>query len=355
MRSRILGVAATTAVLVTTTSMAQAVAAPEAATAAACSWTKTLLPLPAGKAYGEVQATGQGGAAGGTRPESQTNVLPQVTSWKDGKATTYEHSNIIYMTVIDRNSAGAVVSNGSVNWFGYTSNLVYVNRDGKMEPLPQPAGYKRSKALGMAADGDITGYSYELNGDAKKKVLVRWPSDRPGEVQVVTTLPDESYVRVGDGDGSVVYTDGNGKDILRRPDGGTVELKKPEGVLYGLLPDDMSNGRVVAAGDYSGGGRVGVLWESDGTPKLLPQSVGPNFEYRINSSGMIVGYTTSLNSYEPNNDGFQVWQLGTYTGRVGAKGDIPSAVGDDGTVGGVSVKDTTNGIGYGPPAVWRCS
>lgn len=356
MRSRMLGTAAalaTAALLVGSLSATQAAAAPTAG-ASGCTYTKTTLPLTPGAVFGEVQATDHhGGAAGLIKNDP---ALPDgLGSWKDG-AASLDRAGVSYMTynVIDQNSSGTYIVNTGVSYpTGYLRGIL-VLKDGKR--LPGPTMTSVTEVLDITENGDITGWVRQGTSTSNPTMhIVRWNPDRP---DVVTEFAIPGYptwstrLTDADEDGSVLYsmsTDSGSKNYIHR-NGQSVELNKLAG-LESTMVHAISNGRVVGRGVY-GGQQVGVLWDNDGTVKILPNSQKSG-KLSINKSGTII----DSGSNSATDNGIPVWQLGTYVTKIGGQGDIARTIGDDGTIGGLTV--TAAGASLSPakgnPVLWRCS
>ncbi|MEU6459549.1 hypothetical protein [Streptomyces sp. NPDC047065] len=349
-----LGTAATlgsAALLLGSLGATPAVAAPKATTSA-CTWTRTTPPLTPGAAFGEVQATDHhGGAAGLIRNDP---ALPDgLGSWEGG-AASLDRPGAAWTTlkVIDQNGSGTYVVNSTFGWITGPIPGILVVRDG--QNLPTPGTFSVDGVLDIAENGDITGWRKLGTSTSNPTTqLRRWNADRPTEVTDLGEIPDfpanERPVDA-DEDGTVIYTiwSGSGPKNYVLRDGKAVALKKPAG-LKNPTVDAISNGRVVGSGSYEGK-HVGVLWDNDGTVTLLPNSEDSG-ELKINKSGTIVGGGNSS-----TDKGIPVWQLGTFVKWVGGKGDIARTIGDDGTIGGLTV--TPAGAEEYPekgiPALWPC-
>lgn len=342
-------------VFLATTAMTQATAATTApgASPTACTWKRTVLPLPTGSTIGEVRATDHQGGAAGFRGTAE-NQWKAVASWKGDAFTGYGTPAVgVTPEVIDQNRAGTILVDQMWAWI--TGPPVYtaqVSRAGKLENLPKPTGYTHTKALDIADDGDILGYAFNVtSGSDPGKTLARWPADRPTEVETLTGMPTDAYVLDADDDGSVLYATRGWRQHFLLRDGKAVALKGLKG-LSGSQAQVVSNGRVVGEGTYNGKD-VGVLWDRDGTVKILPNSTS-DIDYQINRNGTIIGSTDNYTEGWTVNDGFDVWQLDTYVTKAGGRGDVARTIGDDGTVGGFTVTDTKNTT-KGIPTLWSCT
>ncbi|MGP4008414.1 hypothetical protein [Streptomyces sp. 4N124] len=355
MRSRMLGTAAAIGTAALLLSATQAVAAPKAtASASACTWTKTTLPLAPGAAFGEVQATDHhGGAAGLIKNDP---ALPDgLGSWKNG-AASLDKAGAAYTTyeVIDQNSSGTYIANSRFGWITGPIYGIMVVKDGQR--LPTPSTWGVDGVLDIAENGDITAWAKLGTATSNPTThILRWNADRPTEVTELGQIPGfpaTARPTDADEDGTVLYTiwSSTGARNYTLRNGQVVELKKLAG-LENTTADAISNGRVVGSGTY-GGKHVGVLWGNDGTVTILPNSENSG-DLAINKSGLIVG--SGGNSSTDN--GIPVWQLGTFVKWVGGTGDIAHTVGDDGTIGGLTVTPAGADL-YPPkgnPALWRCS
>ncbi|MFC5020402.1 MULTISPECIES: hypothetical protein [Streptomyces] len=352
MRSRVLGSAAalgTAALLLGSLGATPAGAAPHTS-ASACAWTRTTLPLTPGAVFGEVHATDHhGGASGLIRNDP---ALPDgLGSWKDG-AASLDRAGVAFMTyeVIDQNGSGTYVANSTYGWItGPVYGAVAV-KDGQITYFPS---YEFEGVLDIAENGDVTGWTKRGTATSNPTThILRWNADRPTEFTELGQVPDfPVWDRPvdADEDGAVLYSVGSSSStrnyVLR--DGRSIELKNTAG-LEKTTVDAISNGRVVGHGVHEGK-RVGVLWDNDGTVTVLPNSENSG-ELEINKSGMIVGGASSAA------DGIPVWQLGTFVTRVGGAGDVARTVGDDGTIGGLTVTPAGADLRppKGTPALWHC-
>jgi hypothetical protein len=343
----------TAALLLGSLGATQAVAAPRA-TASACTWTKTTLPLTPGAVFGEVHGTDQHGGAAGLIQNDP--ALPDgLGSWEGG-AASLDKAGAAYTTykVIDQNGSGTYIANSTFGWITGPIPGIMVVRDGQR--LPNPTTSTVDGVLDIAENGDITGWAKRGTATSNPTThVLRWNEDRPTEVTELGQIPGfpaQARPTDADEDGTVLYTiwSSSGARNYTVRNGQSVELKKMAG-LESTTADAISNGRVVGHGTY-GGKHVGVLWGNDGTVTILPNSENSG-QLKINKSGTIVG--SGGNSSADN--GIPVWQLGAFVKKVGGMGDIAHTVGDDGTIGGLTV--TPDGAKLYPPkgnpSLWRCS
>ncbi|ANN18525.1 hypothetical protein SD37_24780 [Amycolatopsis orientalis] len=286
---------------------------------------------------------GTAGTADGQRPIAWKNgaysVLPGL-----GPLRTYD--------VADENRAGTIVGTAQVNYLGFSASTAFRYRDGVMEELPKLGNNTKAAALGINDAGDITGFVWD-DGSGLTTV-VRWPAAQPGTVTTLPGLaPHATRPEAVDEDGSVLVLRDSGLAVWRA---GTITQL---GTLPGLRTaraNAFSNGRVVGNAVYNDK-KVGVYWDQQGAAHVLPNSsynlsnTNPGFD--INRDGLITGRIDEAHGGNDNSGtGYGVWKQGAWVSNFGdIKLDIPSRIGDDGTVAGVRMD--AERIFH--PYVWRCS
>ncbi|MGC0421797.1 hypothetical protein [Embleya sp. AB8] len=329
--------------------------APTAATAAptACTWTPAFLPLPAGGLFGEVVAAdGSGGYAGTVGYSTDyRNKDTHAVAWKNGKPTDYGYlDDPGYKKVVEVagvNDSGTIVGIARRTDDGF--NAVR-SRNGRIERLPELPGAVYSNPKGINNKGDIVGNVGVVGAD---KILyfhpVLWPADQPGTVLELTDLPGPSPIVEGlDQDGTVLFTVNTetGPAPYLWQDGTARALPLPAGVKTATMRG-ISNGRVVANipfGQMSG--TQSLLWDRDGRPQAVPQSIDVR---GINRDGRIVGRVDVAPWRSVG-----VWQLTTLGATLNWAADWQFEIvvaSDDGTIAGGSWNYP---VGFERPTVWTC-
>ena len=304
-----------------------------AAAQAACAWTPSLLPVPAGVLASEVSAADDSGGHAGTISFG-ADEENDVVLWKGGALTNFGYlagRDPTGTFVTDANRSGTVVGSATDLADGLPHG--FLGTGGTLTELPVLPKADASDALGINDSGDIVGgVNVVVNGNPKWHA-VRWPADAPGTVVELTGLPSGEAVATGiDQDGTVLVEvdrpSGNRHPYLWK-DGVATALALPPGGVD-VLNRGISNGRVIGQVDFQDGHFGGVLWERDGTPVELPRAADV---FAVNEDGLIVGRTTA----EENE--FGVWQAGAlsavlpYTADTGLELTTAS---DDGTIAGRS-------------------
>ncbi|MBN6039762.1 hypothetical protein [Amycolatopsis sp. 195334CR] len=328
--------------------------APAAAAApAACTWSESVLPMPAGALAGDVAATdNSGGYAGTISFGADSEQGGPAVLWKNGQFTNYGYlpdpAYDKFVSVQDVNGAGTVVGTAFTADWGIPSAIR--SRDGKLERLPELPGGTASQAEGINERGDIVGaVETEVDGGPFWHPVL-WPADRPGEVVELTGLPEtQGYATGIDQDGTVLV-EVDDPDQNRVPylwkDGAAKPLPLPGGG-YDVITRGISNGRVIGQVSYESGDAGGVVWDRNGRPTAVAR--GADLQ-DINGNGRIVGRTDA-----PDWDEYGVWNLAAldstlgYTAERGLELRVSS---DDGTIAGRTWKFPG---GRDEPTVWKCA
>lgn len=318
--------------------------------AAACTWTPSILPMPADALTGEVDvADGNGGYAGTISYGADSEKGGPPVVWKNGKFTEYaflddpEYQKRV--TVNDMNDAGTIVGN-AYQMNGFRSAVR--SRDGKLERLPElPGGYS-SAAEGINDRGDIVGRVEVSGADGPSFEPVIWPADKPGTVEKLTGLPDTSAMADGiDQDGTVLVNverdDSAGLYLWKN--GKATKMVFP-GKTLDYIPRGISNGRVIAEVDFRNGGWKSVLWDQDGKARVVARGADIR---SINRDGQLVGRTDDPSWREEG-----VWNKTALDATLpwGTNRGLQLRVSsDDGTIAG---RSWTFGGGRNEPTVWAC-
>ncbi|MFD9903810.1 hypothetical protein [Streptomyces sp. NPDC059063] len=321
-----------------------------AAESAACTWTPSILSLPAGALTGEVHAAdGSGGYAGTISYGADSAKGGRAVLWKNGKMTDYgnivdpEYQN--WVSVDGVNKAGTVI--GAADRQNGYSRAIH-SRNGKVELLPDPPGVVKSMATGINDRGDIVGGAAIDRDGALYWYAVMWPADQPGKVVKLPGLPNLSAIATGiDQDGTVlVQVDDGLHELPYLWKGGTAHAMALPDNTRDVITRGISNGRVIGIADTRDKGWRNTLWESDGKPQLVER----NADIRgINRDGQIVGRTDDPSWREEG-----VWQrtkLGSTLKWASDRGLELNVSSDDGTIAGRSWKIPG---GKDEPTVWTC-
>ncbi|HWO60176.1 MAG TPA: hypothetical protein VNO31_09105 [Umezawaea sp.] len=326
-----------------------AIASPTAS-AAACTWTPTQLPLPAGLTQGSVRAAD---SLSGYAGEAQTSGgTVHAVRWVGGQVVDYGTvPGYSHAFVSGVNKSGTIVGHTSAP----TGNQQRAFRSvgTALQVLPEPAGTEHSWANGVNDAGDVVGEvgtTVVVNGSSylvRKAVL--WPASAPGTVVKLGGLPSagQTLGQAVDQDGTVLVeyypTTTNSIDAtaLYLWKAGTARvLPTPSGTtsVYG---EAISNGRV--AGAINAGGMVGAVWEQSGA---ITKPVASNLITSINRTGQTTGWkiVTGLTAAH------WVWQGTAKVGTITGQRTFEVSA-DDGTVAGYSWNSTT----FTQPAFWRCA
>jgi hypothetical protein len=319
-----------------------------ASAAAACAWRPTALPVP-GQGGLPTATDHQSGFAG---VASAADGLRPIT-WKNGAYSVLPRiGNLTGYEVADENRAGTIVGTARVSVVGASVSTAFRSRGGALEELPKLGNNTKAAALGINDAGDITGYVW---GDGSGlTTVVRWPAAQPGTVTTLPGLaPDPTSPQAVDKDGSVLLLRDSGLAIWRA---GTITRL---GTLPGLLfPSGtaFSNGRVVGYATYNDK-KVGAYWDQQGAAHVLPNSSynlsNGNPQFDINRDGLITGRIDEAHGgNDLNGTGYGVWRQGAWVSNFGdITLDIPSRIGDDGTVAGARMD--ADRIFH--PYSWLCS
>jgi hypothetical protein len=327
-----------------------AIATITAPTASAATCAPSYLPLPAGGLPGGAvtAADSAGGYAGYSYKFENWSYTSHALRWSsDGKVTDLGALPGAYEDVV----VTGVNRNGTV--VGWTTGPQgFRSRDGKLEPLPLPAGAYGAQVEGINDNGDIVGSAQSTPPDTAPRTVyapVLWPADGSAPV-TLTGLPatGQAKAKAIDQDGTVLVEhyptrdDSSGATALYLWKAGTArKLTNPSDTTT-VRGNDLSNGRVVGetypASGFDGGG---VLWDQNGTPSRPPTSA---YLRSINRSGQSVGW--SLGS--PGS--YAAWQLNTRTATPTNQPSVDVSA-DNGTLAGRSVVGSAQNSS---PTVWRC-
>lgn len=294
-----------------------------------------------------------------------TDDPPAVVLW-DGDTATYLPTMRGYAQGRDVNGHGVVVGDAQDE----TGRYGWIYRDGDVQILATPTGYRSAEAIAINQAGDVVGTAVDANGHP---AVVKWPAADPASPEILhgpegATLTPAAILD----DGTVVATLGSPTG----DDGGY--LWDASGSGRGLpLPAGAANGYVAAAhGHWAVGsaampapaddpaptpffdtqGRqvvdMPVRWNlASGTVELLePAGHGyPGAAVAVTTSGDVV-----IGSTEPVvvRDGLP-YSLPVKTKRTEPR---PVAVSEDGTVfaGAAVIPDPGGGDRQRQPTVWRC-
>ncbi|MBN6040249.1 hypothetical protein [Amycolatopsis sp. 195334CR] len=317
----------------------------------ACTWTRTVLPLPSGALTGGVDAAdGTGGYAGSVSYGADSEQGSRAVRWKNGQFTEFGNLDDPEfqkrLTITGVNNAGTVVGI-AYQQTGFRAAIR--SRDGRMERLPELPGAGQSMAEGVNDKGDIVGAVETMAEDGPFWHPVIWPADAPGTVVELTGLPGTRATADGiDEDGTVLVSveeDYNQVPYLWR-DGVARRLPLPEGA-YDVITRGISNGRVIGEASYETGAFFrSVLWDRDGQPREVTRSADIR---GINDDGQLVGRTD-----DPDWREFGVWQrttLGSTLNFTETHGLQLLVSSDDGAIAGRSWAIPG---GKHMPTVWTC-
>ncbi|MGW4525496.1 hypothetical protein [Amycolatopsis sp. NPDC004378] len=329
-----------------------------ATTAAACTWTPTALGAGTAVSASVTATDDKGGFTGWALPTDEFGDTTRAASWTNGTYADLGTAGSPGAKVTAENRSGAVAGTAYSTMFGsgFVFERAFKSSGGKLVALPSPtssqlpAGYTRSAAVGITDSGDVIGVVRKQNGTGL--TAVRWPAAQPDTVTLLTGAPSSGIGPVSvDSDGSILLTS---LDIWR--DGTLTHLGTVPG-LQNASPDTIRNGRVVGNGVYDGK-KVGVYWDQQHAAHILPHSsynlANLNPGYTLNSAGLIVGRLDEAGGGDDAaGTGYGVWNQGTFAGKFGdVKADLPTVVGDDGTIGGYRHDSATT---HSHPYLWRCS
>jgi uncharacterized membrane protein len=105
-----------------------------------------------------------------------------IARWVDGRVETVPFDFPI-VTPAAVNTAGVIVGTGSA---GDGVDFPWMYRDGRLVRLTLPSGARVGAASGINGRGDIVGTAgWTPPGGNGRTRAVRWPADRPGEVEVL--------------------------------------------------------------------------------------------------------------------------------------------------------------------------
>ncbi|PRY38056.1 hypothetical protein [Umezawaea tangerina] len=327
------------------------------ASAAACAWTPTTLPIPTSRVAAVVTAADSGGGFAGEATSQRVLGSPTVDAvrWTGGTVTNLGTlpGHISRVTVTGVNAAGTVV--GYSQETTLTHYRAFRSTGTALTALPEPAGVDSSWATGVNDNGDIVGH---VGTDFQQgttiytvHTAVLWPASAPGTVVKLSGgLPTTGQtIATGiDQDGTVLVehfptqTDAfTATNLYLWKASAARKLVLPSGTAS-VEGESISNGRV-AGTTYSSSTSAGkgVLWDQSGAAVLPTSSAAL---HSVNRSGQSTGFTTATSLT------FGVWQLGTATTTLsGTLGVNVSA--DNGAVAGWSRATGSNN----QPTVWRCT
>ncbi|WP_049576522.1 hypothetical protein [Nonomuraea sp. SBT364] len=314
-----------------------------AASAAACAWTPSDLPVPAGTQQSSVTATNHQGAFSGRAVLA--DGLWHGVSWRNGQFVDHgaKVGDEPIVGLPDETRSGTVLAWTAIAappYFGPSYAILLKN--GQAEKLARPAdGFLRP--LTINENGDVTGRNMVRIGTQYVHRLLRWPADRPGQV-IETVLPGGYEPADADEDGTVLLQSPDGPALWRN--GTVTPLAKIAGAA-GTFATKISNGRVIGSISYTSPYRTyGVLWDTDGVPRVLPQSSDTR---AVNRDGLITGTTDAATG-----GGVGIWRLGQFVHSIPKSPTHHmwlTVASDDGTVAGstYNVHD-----GTGESFVVRC-
>lgn len=312
-----------------------------AATTAACTWSPSALPLPAGASSVSVDGTDHSGGWAGSAYFSGDRR--RVLTWKNGTVT--DHGGVAsataFISVVDENRAGTIVLNTTDGYFG-SIKLAYRIRAGIWEQLAPLPGASAPIVKSINDTGDVIGTNIVQRNGTVGTVVVRWPANQTTPVEV-PGLPLHATAIDLDQDGTLLVG-------LRNPETqGQIPHVMRSGVLTALPPlarnqtlyaKAISNGRVTGSVLPKGGQYTGVVWERDLTPHSLPNA---SEGHLINRDALVVASHTN-----PNVTSHGVWRAGTLEYAFGTFDDhvYTGTLSDDGTFAGQL---------RGQPTIWRCT
>ncbi|MCG5220372.1 hypothetical protein [Streptosporangium sp. KLBMP 9127] len=342
--NRLGSLAAGTLLLLASGTVVSGAASASASTSTACAWTRSALPVPTGTLRSEVTATNhQGGFSG--RAVLADGFWHGV-SWRNGQLIDYgtKIGNEPIVGLPDETRASTVLAWTAIAappYFG--PSYVILIKNGQTETLARPANNGFIRPFAINEKGDVTGRNMVKVDNQYVHRLLRWPADQPGQV-IETVLPDKYQPEDADEDGTVLLSSPNGPALWRN--GVITPLAKISGAA-GMFATDISNGRVVGSVSYTSPYRsYGILWDTDGVPRVLPNSSDTQ---AINPDGLITGTTD-----EATGGGEGIWRLGQFVHAV-PKSPTHSiwltVASDDGSVAGYTYNVND---GTGESFVLRC-
>ncbi|WNV88577.1 hypothetical protein [Umezawaea sp. Da 62-37] len=327
------------------------------ASAAACSWTPTTLPLPASRVAAVVTAADSGGGFAGEASSQRVLGSPTVDAvrWSGGAVTNLGtlpgHRNSVTVTGVNR--SGTVV--GDAGETNLTQRRAFRSTGSVLTPLPEPSGYDSSWATSVNDAGDVVGH---VGKDVQQgtsiytvHTAVLWPASAPGTVVKLSGgLPTTGQTTATgiDQDGTVLVehfptqTDAfTATNLYLWKASAARKLTIPSGTAS-VEAISIANGRV-AGTTYSSStaNGKGVLWDQNGAAVLAANSAGL---HSVNRSGQSIGFTTS------NTLAYGVWQLGAATTTLSGTLAVNVSA-DSGAVAGWSRATGSNN----QPTVWRCA
>ncbi|MCS7477225.1 hypothetical protein ACFFQW_12705 [Umezawaea endophytica] len=320
------------------------------ASAAACTWTPTVLPLPSGLTQGTVYAADSQSGYAGTAQVSSGTV--HAVRWVGGQAVDYGTvPGYSHAFVAGVNKSGVIVGHTSAT----TGNRQRAFRSvgTTLQVLPEPAGAQHTWANGVNDAGDIVGEMGVNVTSGSTTNLVRtavlWPASAPGTVVKLTGgLPTggQTLGEAVDQDGSVLVEYYPGAATLDATAlyvwkaGAARKLPVPA-FTEKVVGRAISNGRV--AGGIGNGDLVAAVWEADGT---LVRPADSDLVVSINKTGQTTGWKIGTGLSQT----WSVWQGTAKVGTISGQRALNVSA-DNGTVAGYSWNSTT----FTQPTYWRCS
>ncbi|MER7892947.1 hypothetical protein ABTX15_24305 [Micromonospora sp. NPDC094482] len=240
------------------------------------------LPYPADSYRASADAiapTGRFIAGSGLRTSGPVNE-PLLLIWEGFRLTTVVSP--LAETVVDVNNDGVVVGYGWVN--GFSQPWRY--RDGRVQPLPVPAGSEGTVVTAINTAGDVVGHSnLATTGEF---ISVIWPAARPGTVEVLDAPAGAMAVGIID-DRTIVGTAGYlgaSTGWIRHPDGRLAELTMPDSLSTTV--NGAGGHWAIGLANQGGSNSTKVRWD-------LRTGVGTALDPRlpvvsdVNAAGVVVG------------------------------------------------------------------
>jgi uncharacterized membrane protein len=257
-----------------------------ASASAACSWTRSALPVPAGTGSTEVTATNhQGGFSGRA---VLADGYWHAVSWRNGRLIDYgtRVGNEPITSVPDETRSGTVLALAAIPILPPAGpSYAVLFKNGQAEKLVRPANNGLLRPLAINENGDVTGRNMVRVNNQTVHRLLRWPANLPGQV-IETALPAAYEPEAADEDGTVLLRTPTGPALWKN---GTITPLATISGAAGVFATKISNGRVIGSVSYTSPYRTyGVLWDTDGVPRVLPGSSGTR---AINRDGLITGTT----------------------------------------------------------------
>jgi hypothetical protein len=324
--------------------LAAAVALPGSASAAACVWTPSALPLPVGVEAGEVVAGAGDGVLAGSVGDSIASDTQGVI-WSNGQAYPLGKASGMSTRVRGVNRNGVAV--------GYATDGAQVRhairyRADRWERLAE-SGYFETVATDVNVHGDVVGY--QVKSDRLTGRFVIWAANGTTPVRELALpgtneFPQEIYV---DDDGSAAgwsyeWDWEHGAHLVRgyvwTPDGRRTQLEAPYH-SYGVQVAAFRYGRILGRTDREDLVDEAAEWNVRG--EFVGHLSGGNYARGVNRSGMVLG-SVDRYFYEPI-----VWQP---DGKVEA---LPGPAGSFWVRANAINDEQVGGEVDGMPAAWTRS